>query len=155
MRAVAVCSRGPDPAAGAGFAVAIPGKCTAPRPDPSGAINNSTETPCRKAFREMGEKPAAERCAGIEGIKAEHDEFMKQKPAPVVRDLFLTGAGARVEHYEIAAYTGLVTMGQALGEKAVVRLLKENLAQEKEALRRLEAISKRIAKGESPAARAA
>ena len=31
-------------------------------------------------------------------------------------DAFLTGAGARTEHYEIAAYTGLVTMAKAMGE---------------------------------------
>lgn len=108
-----------------------------------------------QAFREMGEKPAAERCPGIEGIKAEHDEFMKHKPSPQIRDMFLTGAGARAEHYEIAAYTGLVNMAQALGEKEVVRLLKANLAQEKKALRALEAIGKRVVNAESSAARAA
>ena len=30
--------------------------------------------------------------------------------------MFLTGAAARTEHYEIAAYTGLITMAKALGE---------------------------------------
>lgn len=106
-----------------------------------------------EVFETLGEKPKAEKCPGIEGIKAEHDEFMKeQKPAPEICDLFLTGAGARAEHYEIAAYTGLVTMAQAMGEKAAVRLLKENLSQEKEALKKLEGISKRMAQPEAMAA---
>ena len=38
-------------------------------------------------------------------------------------DSFLTGAGARTEHYEIAAYEGLVTMAEAMGETEVVELL--------------------------------
>ena len=42
----------------------------------------------------------------------------------MLTDMFLTGAGARTEHYEIAAYTGLITMAQALGEKGAVPLLR-------------------------------
>ena len=70
-----------------------------------------------KAFEALGEKAKAEKCPGIEGIKKEHDEFMKEEqPSNDVADLFLTGAGARAEHYEIAAYTGLVISAKALGE---------------------------------------
>jgi ferritin-like metal-binding protein YciE len=57
----------------------------------------------------------------------------------------LTGAGARTEHYEIAAYEGLVTMAEAMGEMEIVELLTENLEQEKTALERLKAIGKRLA----------
>ena len=60
-------------------------------------------------------------------------------------DSFLTGAGARTEHYEIAAYEGLVTMAEALGETEVAKLLTENLEQEKEALEKLKTIGKRLA----------
>jgi ferritin-like metal-binding protein YciE len=49
----------------------------------------------------------------IEGITKEHDEFIKDENAsPAIRDMFLTGSGARAEHYEIAAYTGLITMAR-------------------------------------------
>ena len=58
---------------------------------------------------------------------------------------FLTGAGARTEHYEIAAYEGLVTMANAMGEDDVARLLNENLAQEQNALRKIQTIGKRLA----------
>jgi ferritin-like metal-binding protein YciE len=115
-----------------------------------GQIQNLEE-----AFRALGEKPTPERCPGIEGIKAEHDEFMRQKPSPEICDLFLTGAAARAEHYEIAAYTGLVTMAQAMGEKTVARLLKENLGQEKEALKKVETIGKRMMRSSATAAMAA
>ena len=60
-------------------------------------------------------------------------------------DSFLTGAGARTEHYEIAAYEGLVTMAEAMGETEIVELLSQNLAQEKVALEKLQSIGKRLA----------
>lgn len=99
-----------------------------------------------RAFEKLGLKPTAEKCPGIEGIKQEHDDFVaKESPSQDVLDSFLTGAGARTEHYEIAAYEGLVTMAEAMGEMEVVELLTENLEQEKTALEKLKAIGKRLA----------
>jgi ferritin-like metal-binding protein YciE len=98
-----------------------------------------------QAFKALGEKTKAEKCPGIDGIKTEHDEFMSDnKPTPQVCDLFLTGAGARTEHYEIAAYTGLVAMAEALGESKTLPLLKQNLLQEQAALAKLEKAAKRL-----------
>ncbi len=61
-------------------------------------------------------------------------------------DAFLTGSGVRTEHYEIAAYTGLVSQARALKQREAVELLQENLRQEKEALKKVETISKRLLK---------
>jgi ferritin-like metal-binding protein YciE len=98
-----------------------------------------------QVFESIGEKPKAEKCPGIDGIKTEHDEFIKQEqPSPEVRDLFLTGAGARAEHYEIAAYTGLITMAQSMGETDAVSLLQQNLKQEQAALEKLERAATRL-----------
>jgi ferritin-like metal-binding protein YciE len=100
-----------------------------------------------QVFELIGEAPKAEQCPGIDGIKSEHDEFIKdEKPSPEVCDLFLTGAGARAEHYEIAAYTGLITMAQAMGESDAVVLLQENLKQEKAALDKLEKAATRLSR---------
>jgi len=100
-----------------------------------------------QAFEALGEQAKAEKCPGIDGIKQEHDDFVsKESPSQDVLDSFLTGAGSRTEHYEIAAYEGLVTMANALGEKDVVTLLEENLAQEQQALKKLQTIGKRLAK---------
>jgi ferritin-like metal-binding protein YciE len=99
-----------------------------------------------EAFEALGEPAKAEKCPAIEGIKKEHDEFVSsESPSPEVLNAFLTGSGARTEHYEIAAYEGLVTMAEAMGEDQVVRLLNENLAQEQKALRKIQAIGKRLA----------
>jgi ferritin-like metal-binding protein YciE len=59
--------------------------------------------------------------------------------------MFLTGAAARTEHYEIAAYTGLITMAKALGETDAANLLGENLKQEKAALETVTTISEKLA----------
>jgi ferritin-like metal-binding protein YciE len=98
-------------------------------------------------FDMLGKPVRAQKCPGIDGIKKEHDDFMsEQSPAPDVRDVFLTGAGARAEHYEIAAYSGLIQTAKAMGEDDCVRLLEENLAQEKKALSSLATAGQRLAK---------
>ena len=99
-----------------------------------------------QAFETLGEEAKAEKCPGIEGIKKEHDEFVaNESPSQDVLDAFLTGAGARTEHYEIAAYEGLLTMADAMGEDDVATLLRENLEQEKMALTKMQTIGKRLA----------
>jgi ferritin-like metal-binding protein YciE len=103
-------------------------------------------TNVEEAFKALGEKPKAEKCPGIEGIKTEHDEFVEEEsPSPEVLDSFLTGAGARTEHYEIAAYEGLIATARAMGETKVATLLSQNLEQEKAALTTMKTIGKRLA----------
>jgi ferritin-like metal-binding protein YciE len=105
------------------------------------------------AFEALGEKPKAEKCPGIQGIKKEHDEFVEEEsPSAEILDSFLTGAAARTEHYEIAAYEGMIAAARAMGEKEVASLLSENLADEKEALKKMKAIGKRLAQNGAKAA---
>jgi ferritin-like metal-binding protein YciE len=104
-------------------------------------------TRLEQVFESLGERAKAEKCPGIEGILTEHDEFIaKEDPSPDMRDLFLTGAGARAEHYEIAAYSGLVTIAESLGESRSADLLKENLDEEKDTLKALETAAVRLGK---------
>ena len=92
-----------------------------------------------------GERSLGHRTQGLKS-RQEHDDFVaKESPSQDVLDSFLTGAGARTEHYEIAAYEGLVTMAEAMGETEVVELLTENLEQEKTTLEKLNTIGKRLA----------
>ena len=98
-----------------------------------------------QVFEELGEKAAGEKCPGIEGLVKEHDEFVEQEqPTPEILDTFLTGAAARVEHYEIAAYRGLVESAKAIGEDSAAKLLEQNLTQEQEALKLVEAVGARL-----------
>ena len=108
-------------------------------------------TNLEKVFKNLGTTAQAEPCPGIEGIKREHDKFMQEHDASnVLADVFITGSAARTEHYEIAAYTGLVEQARALGERDSVKLLQANLKQEKDALKKVESIGKRIVKSTSP-----
>jgi len=100
-----------------------------------------------QVFKSMGEKVKAERCPGIDGIKQEHDQFVEEeKPSPDVLQLFVTGSAARVEHYEIASYSGLVAAAKAMGETEAAALLEENLKQEQQMAKDGEKIAKRLLK---------
>jgi ferritin-like metal-binding protein YciE len=101
-----------------------------------------------RVFSSLGESAQGQPCPGMEGIKREHDEFVEENGTNggQLLDMFLTGAAARTEHYEIAGYTGLIEMARALKQRDAVRLLQENLKQEKDALKTVEGISKRLAK---------
>jgi ferritin-like metal-binding protein YciE len=104
-------------------------------------------TNLEKVFRTIGKSPEAHPCPGIEGIKKEHDEFVEENTTSAeMLDAFLTGAASRTEHYEIAAYTGLVSQARALKQPEAVELLQQNLKQEKEALKKVETISRRLLK---------
>jgi ferritin-like metal-binding protein YciE len=105
-------------------------------------------TNLERVFEQLGRRAEGQPCLGIDGIKREHDEFVEENDSRgEIMDAFLTGAAARAEHYEIAGYTGLIEKARALGEKDAVKLLQKNLRQEKEALRKVETLSKRITKG--------
>jgi ferritin-like metal-binding protein YciE len=100
-----------------------------------------------KVFRNINRTAQGESCPGIDGIKREHDKFRQEhQTTEVLSDVFLTGAASRTEHYEIAAYTSLIEQARALGERDSVKLLQENLKQEKDALKKVETIGKRIVK---------
>jgi ferritin-like metal-binding protein YciE len=100
-------------------------------------------TNLEQAFDSIGERPQAEKCVGFEGLKKEHEELADEIDQSLI-DLVDTGATARTEHYEIAAYTSLIEMARALGETEVVGLLEENLKEEKEALRDVESVTKTL-----------
>jgi ferritin-like metal-binding protein YciE len=100
-------------------------------------------TNLEQVFDAIGEPPKAEKCIGFEGLKKEHDELKSEASEGLV-DLVDAGAAARTEHYEIAAYSGLIEMARALGESEAVGLLEENLKQEREALREVESVTKAL-----------
>lgn len=84
-----------------------------------------------QAFAAMGERAKAEKCPGILGIQEEHDEFVREEePSKMVLEAFDLGSALRVEHYEIAGYRSAIALAKALGQREVVALLQQNLAQE-------------------------
>jgi ferritin-like metal-binding protein YciE len=100
-------------------------------------------TNLEQIFDSMGEQSETEECLGFEGLKKEHDEMIGEV-SPDLIDIVDTGAAARTEHYEIAAYSGLIEMARALGESEAVNLLEENLKEEREALHEVEGVAKKL-----------
>jgi ferritin-like metal-binding protein YciE len=84
-----------------------------------------------RAFAALDLKPKAQKCPGILGIIEEHDEFKEEEePSKETLAAFDMGSGLRVEHYEIAAYRGIIALSKALGEREVADLMAQNLAEE-------------------------
>lgn len=82
----------------------------------------------------------------LEGLRTEHDELMTKLQPGHLMDLFHTGVIAKNEHVEIAAYNGLIEQLDALGEEEAANLLRENLDQEEEALKKVEKGMKKLLK---------
>jgi Mn-containing catalase len=103
----------------------------------------------KQVFELAGEKAKAELCKGMQGIVAEGDEQIKKNTG----DLGLIGAGARVEHYEIASYQGAISMARQLGLSKAEKLLTESLQEEENAAKLLSQLSKpmlsELSKGEA------
>jgi len=70
-------------------------------------------------------------CDGATGIVKEGDKLLQEtKDVPALTDLAITGGGSKIEHYEIAAYRGLIAGAEAMGQTDIMQLLAENLQQE-------------------------
>jgi ferritin-like metal-binding protein YciE len=83
-----------------------------------------------RAFKALGVRPQRRKAAGIEGLATEFAEGTGSV-GPELANVVTLNVAARVEHYEIAAYEGLIEMARALDEKDVRQLLERNLKEEK------------------------
>jgi ferritin-like metal-binding protein YciE len=102
----------------------------------------------------LGISPAGKKCVGMEGCIKEGAEALEETGDEKVLDLGLIGAGARVEHYEMAGYMTAIGLAQQLGQTDVVDLLKSSLAEEQAADKKLRTIGAGLLK-KAPAAETA
>jgi ferritin-like metal-binding protein YciE len=84
------------------------------------------ETICK----ELGIKPTGKKCEATAGLVKEGQEAIDEDATPEAKDLMLIGAARRVEHYEIAAYTGACDLAKALGESSALKTLSQTLSEE-------------------------
>jgi ferritin-like metal-binding protein YciE len=92
----------------------------------------------KQAFLLLDEKPTGKHCKGMEGLIEEGKEAIDEEEEGEAYDIGLIGAGARVEHYEIAGYTAVIAMLKGLGLEEAAELLVETLDEENAALETLE-----------------
>jgi ferritin-like metal-binding protein YciE len=81
-------------------------------------------------FENMGQKPRAKTCPGMQGIIEEGKEMMEEAETDEVMDAALIASAQRAEHYEIAAYGTLRTYAKLLGDDQAARLLQQTLDEE-------------------------
>jgi ferritin-like metal-binding protein YciE len=99
----------------------------------------------QKCFDLLDQEAEETECKGIAGIIAEHDTFKEDEdPSADLMDIFNVGAAAKVESYEIAAYEGLISLAQQLGQTKVERLLNQNLKEEQQTLKKMQGFLKKL-----------
>ncbi len=91
-----------------------------------------------QVFEALGEKPKRESCAAAKGLVTEAQKVLKEAQTAELRDCLIGGSAAKVEHYEIASYRGLIIGAQQLGQDQVVSLLQKNLQQEEQTAQKVE-----------------
>ena len=97
----------------------------------------------RRAFESLGETPKGRPAPGLDGLLEEQVQIATV--ALGVRDSFAAGAAMGAEDYEIAVYSSLLPLAEQVLDAETTRALQRILEQELTALRRLKAISERLA----------
>lgn len=100
----------------------------------------------REVFEHIGKKATGKHCTGMEGVIEEGAEQLEEDLPDASFDSGLIGAGLRAEHYEIASYHAAIAMAKAMGMSEAVDLLKQNLEEEVEAAKKLQAAGKMLFK---------
>lgn len=84
-----------------------------------------------KIFSLLGKDPLAKKCDAIEGITKEGEGVIESTDkGTATRDIGIILSSQKVEHYEIASYTGLITLANTLGHKEVAEILQQTLDEE-------------------------
>jgi ferritin-like metal-binding protein YciE len=92
----------------------------------------------------VGKKLTGKTCVGMKGVLEEGSEVLEDTDKGVVRDAALISACQRVEHYEMAGYGSAREFAKLLGQSEVATLLDETPSEEKNADKKLSAISKAV-----------
>ena len=91
-----------------------------------------------QVFDQMGQQPQRQTSQAAQGLVADGQTSLQEAQSEAIADTLIAGAQAKVEHFEIACYQGLVTGAQQMGQQEVVNLLNENLQQEQNTAQMIE-----------------
>jgi len=87
-------------------------------------------TRIKKICQVLKEKPTGKTCLATAGLVKESQETINEKAMPEMKDVMLIAAARRVEHYEMAGYTGVCSLAKALGFTADFKTLSTTLSEE-------------------------
>jgi ferritin-like metal-binding protein YciE len=97
-----------------------------------------------QAFELLGIPAKSKTCDGIKGIIAEGEQTLEEDMEDSLKDVAITCAARRVEHYEMAAYAGAQALAEHLGNSEVANLLQQNWEEEREADEKLGELAAQI-----------
>ncbi len=88
----------------------------------------------QQVFEILGKRAQGVTCEAINGLIEECEELLDEAKEPsAMRDAGLIACAQAIEHYEMARYGSLVAWAKLAGQKDVVALLEQTLAEEKKA----------------------
>ena len=96
------------------------------------------------AFEQLESSPRGGHGRSMRALLKEIEDRMGEGGDPHVVDASLVAAGKRIEHWEIASYSAMVTYARAMKLPEVADLLAKNLAEEQAMDDRLSAIAKEV-----------
>jgi ferritin-like metal-binding protein YciE len=97
-----------------------------------------------KAMKQLGFRAGGHEADSANGIAAEGEKLIEKVDGELV-DAVLLAAAAKTEHVEIATYESLIVKATAMGADDVVRLLEENLEQERHTLEEVNRGARKLA----------
>ena len=101
-------------------------------------------------FQMLGAQPHPVTCYAAEGLRQSLMDVVQSNPSPEVLAGAAVAGGIKTEHLEIAAYEGLIKKAQAMGQREIVELLRQNLQQEQNMLQQLTQISEQLVQQTAP-----
>jgi len=90
-----------------------------------------------QVFEIIGKPARGKTCEAIQGIISEGEEIIEEFKGSPALDAGLISAAQAVEHYEIARYGTLIAWANQLGLRDAIPLLKQSLAEEEAADKKL------------------
>jgi len=97
-----------------------------------------------RGFELLGRTARSETCKAAKGLVEEGRSAVEEEGEGEVKDLLLTGAGRKVEHYEIVSYADAVELAEACGLDDLAALLGESLDEERQADEKLHSLGQRL-----------
>lgn len=95
-------------------------------------------------FAELNESPGRAVCKGMKGLIAEGSAMAKEEGDVPVKDAGLIVAAQKIEHYEIASYGSVCVFAEMLGFDRVKQILKETMAEEEAADKKLTQLAENV-----------
>lgn len=87
-----------------------------------------------KVFQQIGKRAQAKKCEAMQGLIEESESVISEtRDDTFTRDAALIISAQKAEHYEIAAYGGLVQLAKTMNKKGIANTLGATLGEEKRA----------------------